>query len=104
MNATAKVLSTPVPATAPIATLFYFEFCQNNLGVWDREWFLTREEAETARENRADSIGTDLDETDDEDLCGEYGDISEVQEEQVPLTTAGLLAFANNFAVDSDAG
>jgi hypothetical protein len=103
MNATTRV--EPTPALVATVTLCYFEFCNNNMGVWDREWFLTREEAETARQARADSMGTEPgDDAEEEDLCGEYGDVSEVLDEPVTLSAEGLLAFARNFAVDTNDG
>jgi hypothetical protein len=96
----------PAPALAVTVTLCYFEFCSNNMGIWDREWFLTREEAEKARQERADSMGTEPGDAnaEEEDLCGEYGDVSEVLDEPVTLSAEGLLAFARNFAVDTNDG
>jgi len=100
MNATATL--QPTPAAAPTVSLCYFEFCSNNMGIWDREWFLTHEEAERARQERAKSMGTSLDNTDEDDLSGEYGDISDVRDETVTLSAEGLLGFARNFAVDNN--
>ena len=99
MKAATKVM--PAVASALTATLCYFEFCNNNMGIWDREWFLTHEDAEQARKARADDMGTNLDDSDEEDRSGEYGEISEVREEVVTLSAEGLLEFARNFAVDT---
>ena len=92
---------TKATKKAPSIILFYFEFCSSNSGVWDREWFLTRREANKARKDRAKDMGTDLEEIDEDSLCGDYGDIAEVEKEEVELTDVGLLAFARNFAVDN---
>ena len=100
-----QVATTRTPVPVPTLTLYYFEFCAGNLGIWSRNWFSTRQEAQAARQERAESLGTDLADAEaNEDQCGEYGDISEVHEEQVRLNAQGVLGFANNFAVDNDCG
>ena len=95
----------PVAAAVPSVELFYFEFVGNNRGIWDRRWFLTRAEADTARGDKLDEFGKrDADDPDAEELSGQYGDVGGIETETVALTAAGLLAFANNFAIDTGAG
>jgi hypothetical protein len=81
-------------------TLFYFEYVANNLGVWTREWFATREAAEQGRIDRAKSLGVNPNR--ESEMCGEYGDLGDVEETLVECTPEGILTFANNFACDTE--
>lgn len=75
--------------------LFYVEFCLNNSGVWDRDWFATEE---AARERYDDLVSYHGVRT---DLIGKYGDVCMPQYVLVPLTPEGILHFAQNYAVDN---
>lgn len=77
-------------------TLYNFEFVANNMGIWDREWFATREEAEAARQAKIEKLGST---NDPDNLSGEYGEVSLVCFTTVELTAEGVLDFAANFAV-----
>lgn len=82
----------------PTATLYYFEYVGNNLGVWERSWHSGRVAAETAHLAKAHELCVDPDE-EGRELTGEYGDLTEVREAKVPLTPEGVLAFANEYGL-----
>lgn len=78
-------------------TLHYFEMVSNGLGVYDRSWHLSREDAEEERERLIEEEG--YEETEEPD--GSEGQIGSVKSEVVQLTPEGLLSFAQSYAVDS---
>ena len=81
-------------------TLWYYEFVSNNIGIWDRAWFASEQEA---REGYAAACTEyDQDPETPKEPTGEYGDVAEPQSVEVELTAAGVLAFAQNFAVDRE--
>jgi hypothetical protein len=82
-------------------TLYSFEFCTSNVGVWDRDWHLTHADAVAARKARCDEVAADPESVCDMD--GTYGDVGEVHTVDVELTSAGLLEFARDYAVDRGA-
>lgn len=77
------------------ATLWYVEFVENGLGIWDRAWFATKEEAEAGRQVLLASHGGQR-----QELTGAYGDVDVVQSVEVELTPEGVLEFAREFAID----
>lgn len=84
-------------------TLYFFEYCDNNLGIWNRAWALTKEAAEESREETAKRLGVEDDYKPDEVIggdSGDYGDILPVDSVEVELTPEGILNFANNYAVE----
>ena len=89
--------------TVPSVELFYFDFCENSLGQWDREWDLSREKLEEARNQRIQNLGGSArTEEEGEDLDGNYGDVCAIAATRVELTPEALLSFALNFAVDQN--
>lgn len=82
----------------PTTTLWQVEFCANNMGIYDRAWFATRPEAAAWRRDRIKS-GDSNPRTEQ----GCYGSIDKPEKVKVELTVAGLLQFANNWAVDRGA-
>jgi hypothetical protein len=82
-------------ASGPTATLYSFEYVPNNLGVWDRRWFESAADAESERAGLIDREGYDPDRE-----GGDWGCIGDVETITVPLTAAGLLDFANTYAID----
>lgn len=91
-----KLVGTP--GDENVATLHYVEFCINNIGIWDRAWFATEEEAQADYDKRIASGEFNANRDD-----GSYGSIIEPQCTEVALSIDGLLHFANNFAVDRGA-
>ena len=78
-------------------TLHYVEFCMNNIGVWDRSWRATKKEIKAEFKRLKDEgCSTDTDN-------GEWGSLNEPDTVDVKLTPEGVLEFARNFAVDSEA-
>jgi hypothetical protein len=78
--------------------LWYYEFCDNNHGLWSREWFATEAAAAEDRETRI----ADLGDAASTGVCdGSYGDVDVVQSVEIELTDAGALAFANNWGTGS---
>lgn len=87
--------------------LYYYEYCDNNLGVWNREWDSNERDLEQKRKRRAEGMGINLEqqEAEDpegEDLTGEYGDIGLVVEVDVTLSLTGVLDFANEYGLGGD--
>lgn len=78
-------------------TLWTFEFCRNSIGVWDRQWHATREQAEAAR---AEMIREGFDPSRQD---GEYGALGDVHDVSINLSRAGVLDFARTYAVDNGA-
>lgn len=74
-------------------TLYFIEFVHNNLGIWDREWFLTQPEAQAAYEAKLEEGFTPKD-------TGDEGALRGPCQHTVELSAQGLLRFANRFAVD----
>lgn len=74
-------------------TLYYIEFVDNGIGVWDKQWFATKEEAEAEydRKIREDEYDPELDD-------GSEGGISGPHDVEIQLTPPGLLDFANEYA------
>lgn len=80
-------------------TLHYVEFMTSSIGVWDKQWFLTEEEARDHFTKLVEKGYHDANEDwDDEDhpVVGPYC-------EEVELTRDGILRFANTYAVDTGA-
>ncbi len=82
-------------------TLWTFEFCINNIGVWDRMWALSADELETKRGQLRDMIDDHI--TPDDLLDGSCGQHSTPARVEVELTPRGLLNFAEEYAVDRGA-
>jgi hypothetical protein len=74
--------------------LWNVTFCANNIGVWDREWFHTEEEAKAFRRAFVQQWG----ESQEQD--GTCGDCYQPEAVDIEPTAEGLLAFASNYAVD----
>jgi hypothetical protein len=85
----------------PTVTLWYFEFCTNGLGVWDRMWAASRSELAKERQWLKD-INSKLDDkmTPGDELDGSQGQHGPARSVKVELTAEGVLHFAQNFAVD----
>jgi hypothetical protein len=76
--------------------LWYVEYCENNLGLWNRGWFDSEEEAdECYRQLLAEHGGPR------EELCGNYGDAFAPQAVFVPPNADGILGFARDYATGS---
>lgn len=80
-----------------MVTLWYVEYCENNIGIWTKDWFATEKEATDRYEELIAEHGKR------DDATGTYGDVCEVQLTIVDLTLEGILTFANEFAVDTGA-
>lgn len=85
------------PATV---TLYSYELVPGGLGIFDREWFPTREAAEEARAQR---IKRDGYRKPADGLTGEQLEIGDVEPIDVELSAAGVLSFAREYAIDSGA-
>jgi len=85
-------------ATPTTAMLWTFEFCDSGIGVWDREWHATEAQARAAHAKKIEE-GYDP----NSEMCGEEGDLGEVTAVDVELSPAGVLAFAERYAVDTGA-
>lgn len=81
-------------------TLWYVEFVSNNIGIWDRSWYASEKEAQERYEELCTEH--DHDPSDPPAPTGEYGDVTEPQSVEIELTEAGVLAFAENYAVDRE--
>lgn len=75
--------------------LWTVEFCTNDLGVWDRMWFLTEEEAADYYLAFVKEHGLRYEQT------GEDGDCYPPARVGIEPNAQGLLWFANAYAVDS---
>lgn len=75
-------------------SLWRIEFCLNNLGVWDQEWFRTEEEAERRFQDLCRQ-GCNPDRDD-----GSWGSIYKPEKLTVELSLDGLLHFAQRYACD----
>lgn len=84
-------------------TLYNVEFCQSSVGIWDKQWFLSEKAAETFRAKKIKEFGHTPEDLENLEMCGEYGDIYEVEAVEVELSPKGLLHFANEYAVDTGA-
>lgn len=83
------------------ATLYTYQFVDNNLGIWCRDWAPTAEAAEKARKETIERLGVH-EYVENEKVgsdCGEYGDCLTAEVVEVELTQDGLLDFAGNYAV-----
>lgn len=86
---------------AKTATLWYFEFCISNIGIWDRCWATSKRKLDEARRNLRDiNSGIDRKITPDDELDGGYGQNSGARSVEVELTPQGVLDFAERYAVD----
>lgn len=68
-------------------TVYYFDFCDSNLGVWSRAYFASREEAEAEKATMIEEYGYE----EPEELNGSHGDISKVYDEEVELSLEGVV-------------
>lgn len=78
-------------------TLWRVQFVRSSIGVWDAQWFAAESDA-LAFFNALLAEGYDP-ELDD----GSQGSVIDPEQIAVDLSPAGLLAFANQFAVDTGA-
>lgn len=81
-------------------TLYYYEYCNDSIGTWSREWALDEEDIVAKRERKAEYYGTDV--ADESELTGEYGEIGAVEQTEVELSATGLVDFANNWAAGGE--
>lgn len=81
-------------------TLYYYEYCDSELGIWSREWDTDKRDLARKRKRRAKDMGTDLDSESEQD--GSYGDMTEILEATVTLSLTGVLEFANEYALGGE--
>lgn len=89
------------PCMNATVTLYYFEYVDNNSGIWNRSWYPTEVGANNGRRLMIDALGADEDDALGQG-DGQYGQVGEVHTESVPLTAEGILNFANNYATEDD--
>jgi hypothetical protein len=79
--------------------LFYIEYVNNALGIWVKDWFLTRAEADASHASMivAGYISVDID-----NLSGSEWELSPVGSVEIELTPEGVLNFANEYALSDD--
>ena len=79
----------------PTATIWRVQYMPNSMGVWDAVWAATKALARESMEDLAQE-GYYV----PEDPRGDYHEMTEPKEVTVELSPAGLLQFAQNYAVD----
>jgi hypothetical protein len=79
-------------------TIYCIEFMESPLGIWDHKWFLAEQDAEEERDRMIREEGFRYDPEGSTQFCimGPYS-------VSVDLTPNGLVAFANNWAIDRQA-
>lgn len=81
-------------------TLWYFSYCMNSLGVYDRVWAASRSGLEKKRRELKELYRGEMDDRITENTTGEYGEHGPACEVEVIPTARGILAFASEYAVD----
>lgn len=87
-----------IPEPAPTVRLYYFEYVDNNLGLYTKSWFPTEGSAKHARRTLLEAPDSPYFGVDVSEMTGQYGELSQMQYEDVELSAAGVLAFAREHA------
>lgn len=72
-------------------TVYYFDYCASNIGIWSREFFGSEAEANKARQTRLEA-GYET----PEELTGQLDEMTEIYTMTVPLTPDGVVVALSN--------
>lgn len=86
-----------MPTTRKI-TLWYFDYCLSNLGIWTRMWAGSKKELEEKRAwLRSINSGVDSEVTPDDEVDGSYGQNTTPGQVEVAMSPAGIIDFLERY-------